>query len=100
MRTVTTAIEEYFDVKKNQYYVLGMPEEGNEDGGFRWSGCEILNNGLGTTVFEVPYLIMRRGKTEDKLIEEGKVRVCHEVLDAYHNGSRIPVDEDNAPLGQ
>lgn len=83
MRSIHDAIKEY---SKDSELVIGVPGE-CEDSYFDPSGCEIVDT-LATNITDVDCLLVTRD-AQGNIVESFEFRagVCHEVLDAYHNGT-------------
>lgn len=75
-----------------ELFVVGVPED-DADSDFSMSGCELVKT-LAVDVAEVDCAIFTRNIT-GRIIksEHFKARVCHMVLDAYHNGTKYFKDE-------
>lgn len=104
-KTVMEEVESYYMIgarrpELNEFIIIGMPEEGSE-GFFRPNGCSILNNNLGCTVYEVDVIVACYGKDGEYVeLERHQEQVCYQVLDAYHYGTEIAIDENNRPIGE
>lgn len=103
-KTVIEEVNVYYMVgarrpELKEFIIIGMPED--SDGFFSSMGCSILNNGLGCTVYEVDVIVACYDKNGEYVeLERHQEQVCHEVLDAYHNGTEIAIDEDNRPISE
>lgn len=86
-RQLHDLIDEYFDIKPGQFLALGV---GDGESEFSRYGCEIVRP-LASAVETVPFIVFRA--RDNKVISHGEVRVCHEVLDAHHNGTVYYVNE-------
>lgn len=83
---------------QGEHIIVGIPEEGDE-GYFSPYGCTILNNGLGTTVYDVDVIVAYYNKNGRYVeLERHTESVCFEVLNAYHNGEDIEIDDDRRPI--
>jgi len=102
-RTVLEELNAYFMVggsHPDEFVIVGMPKE-NDDGHFSSGGCTVLNNGVGTTVYEVTILTGYFNDTGEFIkTARYKEAVCHEVLDAYHNGAEIYINEEREVIGK